>query len=95
MPEKYLVEAIVLHQQIKEVAKIRDKYMNNYRIFIEYLIFGHLHSYQNGDGYCRSSSIVGSGEYSYNGLHISGNDISQACHIVTDDEIVSMRIGCR
>lgn len=80
---------------VKEVAKIRDKYMNNYRIFIDYIILGHLHSYQNGDGYCRSSSIVGSGEYSYNGLHISGNDISQACHIVTDDEIISMRIGCK
>jgi len=80
---------------VKEVSKIRDKYMNNYRIFIDYILIGHLHSYQTGDGYCRCSSIVGSGEYSYKGLHINGNDISQACHIVTDDEIISMRIGCK
>jgi hypothetical protein len=77
----------------KTLSTIRDKYMGNYKIYIDYLILGHLHSTLIGDGFARSSSIVGANEYSYNGLNLSGNDISQLGHIVYDDEIVSIKVG--
>jgi predicted phosphodiesterase len=77
----------------KTVSTIRDKYMNNYKVYVDYIIIGHLHSTLIGDGFARSSSIVGASEYSYNGLNLSGNDISQLAHIIYDDEIVSIRVG--
>ena len=53
-------------------------------ISIDYLIFGHVHSARIGDGYARSSSLVGSNDYAEKALNLSGR-ASQNCYIFYDD----------
>lgn len=49
-------------------------------IKIDYVIFGHVHSARVGDNFARSSSMVGSNDYSEKGLGLSGR-ASQNCYI--------------
>jgi len=53
-------------------------------IAIDYMIFGHVHSARIGDGYARSSSLVGSNDYAEKALNLSGR-ASQNCYIFYDD----------
>jgi hypothetical protein len=48
------------------------------------MIFGHVHSARIGDGYARSSSLVGSNDYAEKALNLSGR-ASQNCYIFYDD----------
>ena len=47
---------------------------------IDYVIFGHVHSARVGDNFSRSSSMVGSNDYSEKGLGLTGR-ASQNCYI--------------
>ena len=47
---------------------------------IHYVIFGHVHSARVGDNFSRSSSMVGSNDYSEKGLGLSGR-ASQNCYV--------------
>ena len=47
---------------------------------IDYVIFGHIHSARVGDNFARSSSMVGSNDYSEKALNLSGR-ASQNCYI--------------
>ena len=47
---------------------------------IDYVIFGHVHSARVGDNFSRSSSMVGSNDYSEKGLGLQGR-ASQNCYI--------------
>ncbi len=79
----------------KNISKLKEKYSQLYKTNIDYVLFGHIHSTLIGHDFARSSSIVGSDEYSFNKLHIAGNDISQLGHIIKYDRITSLRIELR
>ena len=49
-------------------------------IKIDYVIFGHVHSARVGDNFGRSSSLVGSNDYSEKALNLNGR-ASQNCYI--------------
>ena len=49
-------------------------------IKIDYVIFGHVHSARVGDNFGRSSSLVGSNDYSEKSLNLNGS-ASQNCYI--------------
>ena len=53
-------------------------------IDIDYIIFGHVHSARVGDNFSRSSSMVGSNDYSEKALNLSGR-ASQNCYIFYDN----------
>ena len=47
---------------------------------VDYVIFGHIHSARISDNFARSSSMVGSNDYSEKALNLSGR-ASQNCFI--------------
>ena len=53
-------------------------------IAIDYMIFGHVHSARIGDGYARSSSLVGNNDYADKALNLTGR-ASQNCYIFYQD----------
>ena len=82
---------LLLHghsQQIQKdvessVQKIKGKYVSR-GVFVRYTLFGHLHSARLGDTYARSSSLVGSNDYSDKGLQLDGR-ASQNIYIVREN----------
>ena len=52
--------------------------------YIDYVIFGHIHSARVGDNYSRSSSMVGANDYSEKALNLAGR-ASQNCYIFYDN----------
>jgi len=61
-------------------------------IRIDLVLFGHLHCARVSDLFSRSASLVGANTYSDRGLHLIGR-ASQNIHIITGDDIHSMKIG--
>lgn len=82
------------HQVKKSIQnslqKIRGKY-SDMDIKLDFILFGHLHSCHIGDLYARGSSLCGANAYSNSDLQLSSK-ASQNIHIVTDNEINSMKI---
>jgi predicted phosphodiesterase len=86
----------ISHKNLDEtVDELRNKYMKNKKIYINFVILGHIHKAQISCDYARTASLVGSDEYVFNGLNISGSDISQLLHIITEyGDIMSIIINC-
>lgn len=82
---------LLLHghsQQIQKdvessVQKVIGKYATR-NIIIRYVLFGHMHSARLGEYYARSSSTVGSNDYSDKGLQMAGR-ASQNLYIVREN----------
>jgi predicted phosphodiesterase len=74
-----------------EVLKLKYRIMEQIGNKIDYVIFGHIHSTLITSNYARSSSIVGSDEYSSNNLNISESVVAQNIYIV-DDKITPIEI---
>ena len=53
------------------INQIKGRYASR-GINIDYVISGHIHSARIGDGYARSSSLVGANDYSEKALNLSG-----------------------
>ena len=53
------------------INQIKGRYASR-GINIDYVISGHIHSARIGDGYARSSSLVGATDYSEKALNLSG-----------------------
>ena len=68
----------------QSVQSIIGKYATRGQI-IRYVIFGHLHSARLGDYYSRSSSLVGSNDFSDKGLELAGR-ASQNIYIAKENE---------
>jgi len=64
----------------RSIQNMVGKYARR-RIFIDYVIYGHLHSAMISDHYARGSSLVGSNEYSDTSLNFSSKP-SQNIHLV-------------
>lgn len=74
----------------KYIQQIKGKYAAQGTI-IHYVLLGHLHSCRIGDQYARSSSLVGSNDYSDAALNLSGK-ASQNIFIVKNDDIHGIRV---
>ena len=58
-------------KQETSITQIKGRYSSK-KIFIDYVISGHLHSARIGDTYGRSSALVGANSYSEKGLNLEG-----------------------
>ena len=67
----------------ESIAQIKGKYADKGMI-IHYVIFGHVHEAMLGDGFSRSSSLVGDNDYSFKALQLSGR-ASQNIHLFYDN----------
>jgi len=67
----------------KSIQSVIGKYASQ-DILIDFVLSGHLHSSRIADGFARSSSIVGSNSYSWDGLQLAGR-ASQNIHIFYDN----------
>lgn len=77
-----------------EIVKFKMRLSEEYKLHIDYVMFGHLHETLITPTYARSGSLVGADEYAYNGLNISGSVASQNIYIVDElkDEIRAIAI---
>lgn len=68
-----------------DIFKYKIKLSEAFKSYVDYIIFGHIHSTVITSGYARSGSLVGSDEYAFNGLNIPENYPSQNIYIVEDN----------
>lgn len=76
----------------QSLLNLKTRIFEEQSILVDYFIFGHIHETLISNNFARSSSLVGSDSYSSTGLNIANNDISQLIHVVTEDEIKTIRV---
>lgn len=76
------------HNKADEILKYKVRVGESTKEYIDYVIFGHIHSTLITSNYSRSGSLVGADEYAFNGLNIPESTPSQNIYIIGENKKV-------
>lgn len=76
----------------KDIDSYKLKLMSEYKVPIDYLIFGHIHNTLISSDYARSASTVGMDEYAFNGLSTPNGYAGQNIYLIKENNIQALEI---